>query len=63
MKEFVETQFNCAPVDAVRRILSAHKTGQIVINVSEGTPVSTVWREKKVVVETNQEIGVDRVSV
>jgi len=46
---WIETSFDGDPLAAVKLILSSKSSGQIVLNVSQGTVCGgVVWREKKV---------------
>jgi hypothetical protein len=45
---WVETVFDGDPIAALKMIMSSKSTGQIVMNVSQGTVCSVVWRERKV---------------
>ena len=49
MKDWVETTFDGDPMAAIKMILSSKSSGQIVLNVSQGTVCGdVVWRERKV---------------
>lgn len=45
---WVETVFDGDPVSALKTIMASKSTGQIVMNVSQGTVCSVVWRERRV---------------
>jgi hypothetical protein len=47
-----------AVVMALKQILPHRSSGQIVVNVSQGTPCSVTWREKRV-----EKLNVDRATV
>lgn len=53
---WIETVFDGDPVVALKTIMSSKSTGQIVMNVSQGTVCSVVWRERKV----EQEPGIQK---
>jgi len=47
MKDWVETTFDGDPMAAIKMILSSKSSGQIVLNVSQGTVCGdVVWRER-----------------
>ncbi len=48
MKEWVETTFEGDPMEAVKRVMSSKSSGQLVLNVSQGTVCCVTWRERKV---------------
>ena len=43
---FVETEFREEPLTAIRMVMASHGTGQMILNVSQGTVVSVKWRER-----------------
>jgi hypothetical protein len=59
--EFIETEFRDEPLTAIRMVMQSHATGQMVLNVSQGTVVSVKWREK-VTETTPHGILLDRMS-
>jgi hypothetical protein len=59
--EFVETEFRNEPLTAIRMVMQSHATGQMILNVSQGTVVSVKWRER-VPETTQQRIVLDRMS-
>ncbi len=48
MKDWVETTFDGDPIEALKVIMASKSSGQIVLNVSQGTVCNLVWRELKV---------------
>jgi len=46
VKQWVEREFRENPYSAVKQILASHATGQLVLNVAQGTLVSVKWRER-----------------
>jgi hypothetical protein len=47
MKEWVETTFDGDPMEAVKRVMSSKSSGQLVLNLSQGTVCSVTWRERQ----------------
>ncbi len=47
MKEWVETTFDGDPMEAVKRVMSSKSSGQLVLNLSQGTVCCVTWRERK----------------
>ena len=45
--DFVETEFREDPLTAIRMIMASHSTGQMILNVSQGTLISVKWRERR----------------
>jgi len=48
MKTWIETTLDGEAIDEVKRILSSKSSGQLVLNVSQGTVCNVVWRERKI---------------
>jgi hypothetical protein len=44
--KWVETNFEGDPMQAIRIVMQSHSTGQLVLNVSQGTVRTVKWREK-----------------
>lgn len=55
---WIETEFRDDPISAIKQIMSSHATGQMILNVSQGTVGSVVWREKSATVSKNQIEGI-----
>jgi len=48
---WVEMVFDCDPMSAIKQVMASKQSGQLVLNVSQGTVCAVVWREKKSIVE------------
>ena len=55
VKQWVEVEYRENPYSAVKQILASHATGQLVLNVAQGTLVSVKWRER---VEKHSDEGI-----
>jgi hypothetical protein len=61
MKEWVETTFDGDPMAAIKLIMSSKASGQIVLNLSQGTVCSVLWRERVVSTVTGSHAPVEKV--
>lgn len=54
--KWIETEFREDPLSAIRQVMASHATGQLILNVSQGTVCSVKWRERA----TEPENSLDR---